>query len=911
MTSPLPLLVASLLIDAAQPSATDVVQPATPPDSANTAPASSLLPPDRSDVSTRSAAMQPDDATLKPDTAQAVPAGASNSPSDAPTNVEPTPAAPTNDAPTTVADAVDPTPSAPTEAPASTPAENNAPLPSPSLADPNPPAPAEPPPADDAASNPAPVADSSSSDDRTSTDESESPDESSSTEHSSNWSLHFLRHCTILTSILLICIGSTVWLAGIKLFRFSPPTACALMLTLWALVSCNAVVAAWTAEAGSQSSVPDGAPVLPGDRDGSSWGLDLGTASGAATFAALLGTIGGIAFLAWIMACSKSGAQHAPRIVAVIWGILLGSIVHTGGISWLLDTSAPETLAWTMHGSLLLCCIFCSALTLLHMHRDERSGLIAATAGCGSWSLVRGLVMILLFIETATEAHKGKEMDRSWKWPNEWNLPLIDEAHPSRVSSFDGAASDPSYASSVPYSSLAGSVTQDQIVMNVNASYFFYLGLISMLFIVGASIQSIRPRSSRQLLAQFLDSKQSSRRGSSHALLGGGSGGSGSGGGSRKLSSGSLPSASTMYRGSSYSEGSYGSLGSSTPNSSNGHAHGNGRSRSHAPATYYHRRPASDDLNVGSSSAAWDRQGSSGSGGGGSADLERGLPASGNSRSISSSPHKAAKSASRSTNKTAANASANPANDWSRRTSFALAIDVAADPARKGRSTQHANGSNVSRSPSAPVLSALDDDLAAAHAAALPGGGVPAATTETHYILSPILSSDAPPSDFAPKQLVVRAAAAAPPPRALSLGGVSGSLRRMQQVASALKADRRKHQKKSISFMTEFGVVQPQRTPEPPVTQDPASADLVLQMHDSSSPPLQPSPRDCSAPAALPAMHPTGSLEASPLSGASQATPITPAWSPYPLVTREDLEAEAERELLQQQVAALAGRQTS
>lgn len=224
---------------------------------------------------------------------------------------------------------------------------------------------------------------------------------------------------TLAVSLLLLLLGTCLWIWGIKIFKLSPGACCAMMLGVWALAVYNALVSAWSAETGMQQPGPAGMD----DGVGGRAGLDLSTPGGAAAYMALCGCIYGAAFLVstWVFACSTP-TLHAARVAAVVWGTLLGSILHTAVLGWTLDVSSPVSLASSMHIVLLLSIVGCVALSLLIVSRYENWGLIVCTAGTGAWALVRAGVMLIMLIEISSELAPadGSELNAAWKWPNEW-----------------------------------------------------------------------------------------------------------------------------------------------------------------------------------------------------------------------------------------------------------------------------------------------------------------------------------------------------------------------------------------------------------------------------------------------------------------------------------------------------------
>lgn len=236
--------------------------------------------------------------------------------------------------------------------------------------------------------------------------------------HSRRWSLRFLQHITLAVSLLLLLLGTCLWIWGSKIFKLSPGTCCAMLLGVWALAVYNAVVSAWSAETGTEQPGPAGMDDGVGGRSG----LDLSTPGGAAAYAALCGCIWGVGVLAWVFACSKP-AVHAPRVAAAVWGTLLGSILHTAVFGWTLDVSSPVSLAYSMHIVLLLSILLSCALSLLFVNKYENMGLIVFTAGTGAWALVRASIMLILLIEISSDLAPadGSELNADWKWPNEWS----------------------------------------------------------------------------------------------------------------------------------------------------------------------------------------------------------------------------------------------------------------------------------------------------------------------------------------------------------------------------------------------------------------------------------------------------------------------------------------------------------
>lgn len=405
---------------------------------------------------------------------------------------------------------------------------------------------------------------------------------------------------------------------------------------------------------------------------------------------------------------------------------------------------------------------------------------------------------------------------------------MIDKLHPLRLSNYDARASDPSYASSVPYSSLASSVTENDLHVNVQLSYYFYLVLMALLFGMGASIQSIR----RRPCVPMYESMANSRRNSAHHLLLGGANKKPS----MSINGGLLPSSQILSRTSSFSEG-------------GGHAHSYGSTGAAAALSArvdgrytFRPRSTSDEQRGPASAAAAGQQ----------LDPPQRLFAPRPTNSGSASPLRSALAQTNRSAQIKANVAAGarrsmtPRQDWSRRTSFTLAVDVG----RPTDTTVH-----VSRSPSAPALSALDAEL------------LQVATTATQ-------------------------------PSQQHLGGIAGSLKRMRHAALAQKiAPTSARSKKKISFMNEFGLaVHPQRTPTPP-----SDAEIFLQQKA-----LRPVGIDVSAGATGNGGGGGGvggdSLPfRSPEAGSKSVPILSPAWSPYPLITPEAVEEYSDRERHTQQ----------
>lgn len=410
------------------------------------------------------------------------------------------------------------------------------------------------------------------------------------------------------------------------------------------------------------------------------------------------------------------------------------------------------------------------------------------------------------------------------------NLPLIDKLHPLRLSNYDARASDPSYASTLPYSSLASSVTENDLHVNVQLSYYFYLVLMTLLFGVGASIQSIRRRPCMPLYESLANSRRNSAH---HLLLGGGANKKPS----LNLNGGLLPASYNLNRTASFSEGgvhahSYGSTGAAAALS----VRVDGR--------YSYRPRSTSDEQRGAASAT-----TAAAAAAGQLDPPQRLfaprpPNSGSASPLRSALAQSNRSAQIRASGPGARRSMTPRQDWSRRTSFTLAVDVG----RPTDTTLH-----VSRSPSAPALSALDAEL------------LQVATTATQ-------------------------------PSQQHLGGIAGSLKRMRHAALAQKiAPVSARSKKKISFMNEFGLaVHPQRTPTPP-----SDTEIFLQQKA-----LRPVGIDVSAGETTNGgggggvvVGGGGSLPfGSPEAGSKSVPILSPAWSPYPLITPEAVEEYTERE---------------
>jgi len=679
---------------------------------------------------------------------------------------------------------------------------------------------------------------------------------SSDDDDSTHWSLRLLRHATLCASLLLLLLGTVVWLWGHRLFLTSAPTCCLFMLGIWALQVGNCIVAAWTAESGMAKLTM--VPLDENEQGIDSGGIDIATAKGLAAFAALMGGILGLAFLGWLLACSQP-KRHALRVIALVWGTCLGSLLHISVVAWLIDTSDPLSIGWSMHASLLLCVLFCSLIALYHADRSEKAALLMSTAGVGAWAVIRGAVMLILIIEVGSASTASSdgvmmqggsslssgasssltlEMDREWKWPNEWNPPLLDSAHPWRVLAYDLVSSDPSCASSLPYSSLSSSVTQDDIRLNVRLSFYSYVALMAVCFGVGVAVQGARQRRRMALnLAHFNQmmtgsgSALGSRRGSYKRL-------------------GSVPSSAGPAETSQLLPGGMKSMGArlfSEGAAFNGAAHhsrGGGGHGGYGSTSESRRsgggRHSSDDL---STSHSRGRQ---------SPPMH--VPR--NSRSVDVSPLRSVlvvKSATPVRNagtgasgagggaRSSGSGNSKPGRPTRSRSSFTLNINVSAtDPS----ALAHASG--FSRSPSAPALSAVEAEMM--HVPySVPAGG---------------------------------SSAGGGPPSVGSggSGSAKGSLKKMRAAAMALKK-----KKKSLTFMDELSglAVAPQRTPEPL-----SSDDLLRQAWPAHSHPRR-----------LAVDQPAGSGNSSgdgpvfvSLSSIPARTPPTPAWSPYPLVTQQHMD---------------------
>lgn len=303
------------------------------------------------------------------------------------------------------------------------------------------------------------------------------------------WTAGFMlvRHLTLTTALALILIGSLMWLVGGKLYQRAPLLTCTLQLILLLLAINNCLLSAWTREAEG--------------------GIDVSTSNGIVAVGLIfvsLVMLGGVALLA----IASDPSNRGIWLQSIVCGVVLGSILNTAVLSWFLDLSSPSALPLTMHLLLLLSCVLCSALVILYTRRSrKRAHAIAlSTAVVGGWALVRGCVMLILLIDiggaetwmTDKQAAQWagampiEETAAEWKWPNEWNLPLIDLHHPQHRSRFDAEASDPSYASSLPYSALSGSVTQDKLELHIPVAYWLYLLFFVLMSLVGMAIQSVR-----------------------------------------------------------------------------------------------------------------------------------------------------------------------------------------------------------------------------------------------------------------------------------------------------------------------------------------------------------------------------------------------------------------------------------
>jgi hypothetical protein len=530
------------------------------------------------------------------------------------------------------------------------------------------------------------------------------------------------------------------------------------------------------------------------------------------------------------------------------------------------------------------------------------------------------------------------EMEREWKWPNEWNPPLLDRAHPGRVLSYDSVSSDPSFASSVPYSSLASSVTQDDIRLNVRPSYYAYLALMLLCFLVGVAVQSARQRRRMALnLAHFnqtmsltaTGSAGHSRRNSS--LKGTGSSTVGKQGTGGANSAGLSETAHLLAPNNTHTGG--GSGGKAREfgrrvfsevnflRASGGYG-STADSRSAAGGNGQFRRASLDDLST------TPRGGGGGSGAGSigrnrtefvkheprntrsvsvsplrSALVVRSLNTPSKDASSSSSSSSASSSTSSSATKSSSSLRKAPSGqDWSRRTSFTLNINV-------GATDPFAQGAGLGRSPSAPALSSLEADLlhvpysvpAGSVGSSAGGAGGPGGNGSGSGSVGGSNNSNG----------------------GAGSGSARGSLKKMRAAALALKgrgAVVAKAKKKSLTFMDEISglAVAPQRTPEPPVEnlqrrQQHAAIAATRGGEDVSagsgidgvslSPylaPLRPSPD-------------SGSLVSSDVSssvgGGSSVTPVTPAWSPYPLVTQQHIDEWREQERHAENIAQIDAEQ--